>query len=84
VRSIAKSVVRFAALGIVVAACLAAPASALAQSDERKPPPAAKETAKKDDKAGAAKQAERAQPRARPRGDERIKLDAPVSFPVDI
>lgn len=76
---IAKSVAR-RALEIVLVACLGAAASASAQSDARKPPPAAKETAKQGDKAGTAKQEERAQPRR----DERIRLDAPVSFPVDI
>ena len=58
-------------------------APALGQTTERKPPPAAKEAATKD---GGAASPAAPKPRVppRPAGEERIRLDAPVSFPVDI
>jgi len=74
-------------LWIAFAACLAAAAPALGQASDRKPPPATRDSAKQDDKAGAPRAAqpdERAKQREKPSARERIKLDAPVSFPVDI
>jgi len=85
---------RHAALWIALAACVVVTLPVFGQTSERKAPPAAKdratsEQATKDDKPGATVKSERpraAEPdaRERKRGDERIRLDAPVSFPVDI
>jgi hypothetical protein len=72
-----------AALAIALAAWLGAPAPVVGQSGERKPPPAAKEETRKDDRAGQARAA-KPDARDRKRSEERIRLDAPVAFPVDI
>ena len=80
-------VVRLGVAALAVAACLAVSAPAPGQSDARKPPPAAQDPAKKDGTSSAPRAARpdpRAQPRETMRGDERIRLDAPISFPVDI
>jgi hypothetical protein len=75
-----------------LAVCLLAPGAAVGQTE---PPPAAKDRAAKDEKAAEPDKSdkqekperERAARPAAPetkRADERIRLDAPVSFPVDI
>lgn len=72
-----------AAVWIVAVACLVFCAPASGQSGERKPPPATKDQAKKDDKTGQPSTA-KPEVREKRRSSERIRLDAPVSFPVDI
>ncbi len=67
----------------IVAAGFVFSASAVGQSGERKPPPAAQDHAKQDDKTSPPRPA-KPPARERQRSDERIRLDAPVSFPVDI
>jgi hypothetical protein len=64
----------------VIAAGQPGPSS---QSEDSKPPPVAKDQAKPDAKPGKSRTAP-AGARERPRSGERIRLDAPVSFPVDI
>ncbi len=68
---------------IALIACLVFSTPVAGQSDERKPPPAAKDQARKDDKTGPPRTA-KPEVREKKRSDERIRLDAPVSFPVDI
>jgi hypothetical protein len=70
-------------LRCVVFASLILSVPAFGQSGDRKPPPTAKDQARTDDRSG---QPRTAKPDAKEkrRGDERIRLDAPVSFPVDI
>ncbi len=74
---------------IILIACLVLPVIAAGQPvqpgqpDDTKPPPAAKDQAKPDAKPGKSRTAP-AERRERPRSGERIRLDAPVSFPVDI
>ena len=53
------------------------------QSSDSKPPPAAKDQAKPDAQPGKSRTTP-PEGRERPRTGERIRLDAPVSFPVDI
>jgi len=74
---------RCAAATLALVAGLALAGQGLAQTSEQKPPPAAKEAATKS---GGAPPPAAPKPRAPERkpGDERIRLDAPVSFPVDI
>ncbi|MCG6875925.1 MAG: hypothetical protein LJE97_12620 [Betaproteobacteria bacterium] len=76
---------RHATTCIVLAACLAAsaPVTVTGQTVERKPAPAAKDRATKDEKTPQPRTA-RPDARDKQRGDERIRIDAPVSFPVDI
>jgi len=79
-------------VSVTLAVCLVVPITAIGQSSERKPSSAAKEQAAKGAKPGDQDKSQRsrpAQPDAREKrdkksGDERIRLDAPVSFPVDI
>ena len=72
-----------AAVWIIFVAGLFLSVPAIGQSDERKPPPAAKDQAKKDDRARPPRTA-KPDAQEKRRSDERIRLDAPVSFPVDI
>jgi len=72
-----------AAMWIVVVVGVFFSVAARGQSDERKPPPATKGQAKKDDSTRPPRTAQPAS-REKPRSGERIRLDAPVSFPVDI
>jgi len=74
---------------IALAVCLVVPVAAIGQSVEPKSPPAAKDQKTKDGRAGKADKSEpsrtaRPDTREKKPGDERIRLDAPVSFPVDI
>ena len=72
-----------AAAWLIAIASLVLPAPAIGQSGERKPPPTAQDQTKKDDRASPPRPAKPA-PREKRPGDERIRIDAPVSFPVDI
>jgi hypothetical protein len=75
-----RTFVRRMAACIAFGACLGVAATAGAQTVERKPPPPAKDQARKDEKAAPP----RPSTPEKPRGEDRIRLDAPVSFPVDI
>jgi len=68
---------------IILIACLLFAACAAGQSNDSRPPPAAKDQAKPDAQPGKLRTAPPAG-RDRPPSGERIRLDAPVSFPVDI
>jgi hypothetical protein len=74
---------------IILIACLVLPVIAAgqpsqpSQPNDTKLPPAAKEQARPDAKPEKSRTAP-AEGRERPRSGERIRLDAPVSFPVDI
>jgi hypothetical protein len=57
-------------------------AQASGQTTDRKPPPATKDRAPKD--GSAPSPSAPMPPPERKSGGERIRLDAPVSFPVDI
>jgi len=86
---IRMSTIRHAVARIAFAMCLAVSAAAIGQTGERKPPPATNDRATKGEQSRDRSKSERpppAQPDARSknRGNERIRLDAPVSFPVDI
>jgi hypothetical protein len=81
-----RNVRRRATDWIILIACLlfsAIAAGQSSQSNDSKPPPASKDQAKPDAKPGKARMAN-PEGRERPRSGERIRLDAPVSFPVDI
>jgi hypothetical protein len=75
--------------GIILIACLLFPVIAVGQpgqpgqSSDSKPPPATKDQTQPDAKSGKSRPAP-PEGRERPRSGERIRRDAPVSFPVDI
>jgi hypothetical protein len=75
-----RTFVRRMAACVAFGACLGVAATAGAQTVERKPPPA-KDQARKDEKAAPPP---RSSAPEKKRGEDRIRLDAPVSFPVDI
>jgi hypothetical protein len=74
---------------IILILCFLVPAVAngqsgqSSQSNDSKPPSAAKDQAKPDAKSGKSRTTP-PDARERPRSGERIRLDASVSFPVDI
>ena len=72
---------RTAAACLVV--CLAASLPAAAQTQEAKPETAAEKPQSKKEKAAPAPRPRR-ESRGRDPGEERPRLDVPVSFPVDI
>lgn len=78
-----------AIVSVTLAVCLVVPVTAIGQSAEPRSPPAAKDRKTKDAGAGKADKSEPSRTtapdtREKKPGDERIRLDAPVSFPVDI
>lgn len=89
---LASSLRRCATIWVIPIACLLLPAIAAGQagqsgqsgeSSDGKLPPAGKDVAKPDAKPGKSSTPP-PEGRERPRSGERIRLDAPVSFPVDI
>ena len=78
-----RSIGRRAIACIVLAASLATSAPVIGQTAERKPLPAAKDRVTKDERTPPPRTA-KPDAREKQRSGERIRLDAPVSFPVDI